>query len=171
MSKKDGLKPEIMECNKNCRCDKNCYNRLVQRGRTLPLEIFMTKTCGFGLRCPQDIVTGQFIDVYLGEVVTESVLVKRENAQEEGEPSYLFSLDWFNTGRNNVVDQSKVFYQIDGATFGTSMRYINHSCNANCGVFPVMLQEYDEKIYGLAVFALKDILATSELTFGLRTFS
>ena len=149
---------EIMECNNNCHCEEDCYNRVVQRGRTLPLEVFMTETCGFGIRCPQNIVKGQFIDVYLGELVTESMLERREKAAEEGEPSYLFSLDWFNEKGNTV------FYQIDGANFGTPMRFVNHSCNANCAVFSVMLKEYDQSIYGLAVFALKDIPATTELT-------
>lgn len=158
LSKEESAWTEIVECNNNCSCDKGCYNRVVQRGRTLPLEIFMTRACGFGLRCPRDIVKGQFIDVYLGEVVPEAMLIKRENAQEEGEPSYLFTLDWFNENPSNV------FYQIDGANFGTSMRFVNHSCNSNCGVFPVMLKEYDENIYGLAVFALKDIPAMTELT-------
>jgi [histone H3]-lysine9 N-trimethyltransferase SUV39H len=149
---------EIMECNNNCRCDAGCYNRVVQRGRTLPLEVFMTETCGFGIRCPQNIVKGQFIDVYLGELVTESMLERREKAAEEGEPSYLFSLDWFNEKGNTI------FYQIDGANFGTPMRFVNHSCNANCAVFSVMLKEYDQSIYGLAVFALKEIPAMTELT-------
>ena len=158
MEKEGASKSEIMECNNNCRCDSGCYNRLVQRGRTLPMEIFMTKSCGFGLRCPKDIVKGQFIDVYLGELITESMLVLRENAQENGEPSYLFSLDWFNE------QQPVVFYQIDGANFGTPMRFINHSCNANLRVFPTMSKEYDQNIYALAIFAMKDIPAMTELT-------
>lgn len=152
----DVIRHEIMECNNNCRCDRGCCNRLVQRGRTLPLEIFMTESYGFGLRCPKNIVRGQFVELYLGEVVTELGLEKRENAQQEGEPSYVFSLDWFKKLGN--------LYHIDSANFGTSMRYINHSCNANCAVFPVMLKEYDQNIYGLAVFAVKDISAMVELT-------
>lgn len=158
LSKTDAARSEIVECNNNCHCDKGCFNRVVQQGRTLPLEIFMTKSCGFSLRCPRDVVKGQFIDVYLGELVTEATLIKREDAQDDGEPSYLFTLDWFNE------KVPYVHYQIDGKTFGSSVRFVNHSCNANCGVFPVMLKEYDQNIYGLAVFALKDIPAMTELT-------
>jgi histone-lysine N-methyltransferase SUV39H len=44
----DGEKSEIVECNPNCGCGADCWNRVVQKGRTLPLEIFMTAKCGFG---------------------------------------------------------------------------------------------------------------------------
>ena len=158
MTRTEIAKSEIVECNNNCHCDDGCFNRVVQRGRTLPLEIFKTQFCGFGLHCPQNIVRGQFIDVYLGELITEAMLDKRESAQTDGEPSYLFTLDWFNEKVNHV------FYHIDGEHFGSPMRFINHSCNANCAVFPVMLNEYDQNIYGLAVFALKDIPAMTDLT-------
>jgi histone-lysine N-methyltransferase SUV39H len=38
----------IYECNELCNCGKNCKNRLVQRGRTVPLEIFRTAGRDFG---------------------------------------------------------------------------------------------------------------------------
>ena len=44
----DGEKSEIIECNRNCGCASDCWNRVVQKGRTIPLEIFMTAKCGFG---------------------------------------------------------------------------------------------------------------------------
>ena len=43
-----GRKSEIVECNESCGCGPTCWNRVVQKGRMLPLEIFMTKKCGFG---------------------------------------------------------------------------------------------------------------------------
>ena len=44
----EGEKSEIVECNRNCGCESDCWNRVVQKGRTLPLEVFMTAKCGFG---------------------------------------------------------------------------------------------------------------------------
>lgn len=44
----DDERSEIIECNQNCGCGADCWNRVVQKGRTLPLEIFMTAKCGFG---------------------------------------------------------------------------------------------------------------------------
>ena len=38
----------IFECNKKCNCESNCKNRVVQHGRTVPLEIFKTSNRGWG---------------------------------------------------------------------------------------------------------------------------
>lgn len=38
----------IYECNPQCRCGPDCKTRLVQKGRTVPLEIFKTKNRGWG---------------------------------------------------------------------------------------------------------------------------
>jgi len=38
----------IYECNELCNCGKNCKNRLVQKGRKVPLQIFRTPGRGFG---------------------------------------------------------------------------------------------------------------------------
>lgn len=38
----------VYECNPRCACGPRCKSRLVQRGRTVPLEIFKTETRGFG---------------------------------------------------------------------------------------------------------------------------
>lgn len=107
-----------------------------------------------GLRSPQNVVKGQFIDLYLGEVITEAELESRELATE-GAPSYIFSLDWF---------QQKDVYYVDSLNFGTPTRFLNHSCNPNCRVFTVILNPADSKVYGLAFFATRDILAGTELT-------
>ena len=40
---------EIIECDEACRCGPQCSTRVVQKGRDIPLEIFMTKECGFGM--------------------------------------------------------------------------------------------------------------------------
>jgi hypothetical protein len=38
----------IFECNHMCSCGPSCSNRVVQRGRKIPLEIFKTKDKGWG---------------------------------------------------------------------------------------------------------------------------
>lgn len=38
----------IFECSSRCGCSEKCWNRVVQRGRTLPLEIFYTGKKGLG---------------------------------------------------------------------------------------------------------------------------
>ena len=106
-----------------------------------------------GLRSPENIIKGQFIDIYLGEIITETELESRELAME-GAPSYIFSLDWFH---------AKDVYYVDSLNFGTPSRFMNHSCNPNCRVFTVILNRADEKVYFLAFFAIRDIPAGTEL--------
>ena len=44
-----GSRQEIIECNPFCGCDDTCWNRMAQRGRIVPLQIFTTQKCGFGM--------------------------------------------------------------------------------------------------------------------------
>lgn len=90
----------IYECTPYCGCDGGCWNRVVQHGRTVCLGIFHTGiealvsfaeihdesrnrltcvTCP-GLRSPDCVRAGQFIDCYLGEVITAEKAELRENS-------------------------------------------------------------------------------------------
>jgi [histone H3]-lysine9 N-trimethyltransferase SUV39H len=150
-----GTRQEIYECNDSCNCSKECLNRVVQKGRTIPLQIFMTRRCGFGIRSPQPIKKGQFIDVYLGELLTTEAIIEYEMAATEKSSSYVFSLDFF-------VEAS---YHIQGLHFGSPTRFINHSCNPNTRIFTVMMNHADQKIFKIAYFAIRDIPAKKEITF------
>ena len=152
---------EITECNQLCGCGPACWNRVVQKGRTLPLDIFQTSNnTGFGVRSSKPIARGQFIDVYLGEVITQSELEARESAKEENASSYIYSLDWWND-----INHTSNHYQVDGENFGTAMRFVNHSCNPNTRTFTVQTGHHaDKKLYYLAFFAVRDVAAGEEIT-------
>jgi [histone H3]-lysine9 N-trimethyltransferase SUV39H len=147
---------EISECTSECACAAtgSCTNRLVTMGRTVPLEIFETPKCGFGVCSLVDIVRGQFIDLYLGEVITQVELERRENAKEENASSYIYSLDWFSQQQT---------YHVDGENFGTAMRFVNHCCSPNARNFTVQTNKNDKHVYYLAFFAIKDIPAGTEI--------
>ncbi|KAL2871989.1 histone-lysine N-methyltransferase Clr4 [Aspergillus lucknowensis] len=148
----------IYECNALCGCPEGCWNRVITHGRSVRLEIFHTGLRGFGLRSPDLIRAGQFIDLYLGEVITSKHADEREKAAvTRNAPSYLFSLDFFNNDDN--------IYVVDGATFGAPTRFMNHSCNPNCRMFAVSRTHGDQYLYDLAFFALRDIPPNTELTF------
>ena len=152
----DGSQQEIVECNSKCACNEYCINRRVQKGRTVPLEIFMTKRYGFGLRSSQPIKKGQFIDVYWGELLLTEEIEDYENAVDEQSCSYIFSLDYFN---------EKAYYHVQSIHFGGPTRFINHSCSPNARTLTVMVSSADKKMYKLAYFAIKDIPAMAEITF------
>lgn len=70
---------------------------------------------------------------------------------------YLFDLDFL------ISDDS--IYVIDGQKLGSPTRFMNHSCNPNCRMFPVSRNHGDNRLYDLAFFALRDIEPMTELTF------
>lgn len=47
-SKLHASKVPIYECHQGCCCTVNCPNRVVERGRTVPLQIFRTEDRGWG---------------------------------------------------------------------------------------------------------------------------
>lgn len=150
-------KVRIFECGEFCSCPLTCVNRVVQKGRKVALQIFETRRCGFGVRSSDNIYRGQFIDLYLGEIITPGELEKREAVWEEDTPSYVLSLDVF------ISDEQKM-YHVDGGVFGSVTRFVNHSCEPNCTVLPVVLSSDTKQIYHVAFFAIKDIPAGTELT-------
>ncbi|KAK6006399.1 hypothetical protein QM012_006809 [Aureobasidium pullulans] len=156
----------IYECNELCRCGSGCKNRLVQKGRTVPLEIFKTLKRGFGLRCPIDLKRGQYIDRYLGELITDTEASAREASGIFDKASYLFTLDKYvqDDGEPDSLRRSDC-YVADGEKMGGLTRFINHSCDPNCRLFTVSYNRFDRRIYDLAFFALDNIPAGTELTF------
>ncbi|KAK5095584.1 hypothetical protein LTS08_007976 [Lithohypha guttulata] len=147
----------IYECNDYCGCDQRCTNRVVQNGRTIPLQIFDTDNRGFGVKPMRDIARGQFIDLYLGEVLTVGEVERREDAVEENAMSYFMSLDVFTTDENSTL-------LVDGANFGSVMRFVNHSCEPNAKTVPVVLSKDTKHLYHVAFFAIKDIPKGIEIT-------
>ncbi|KAJ5494190.1 hypothetical protein N7463_010277 [Penicillium fimorum] len=155
----------IYECNSRCGCSgARCWNHVVQKGRTVRLEIFDTGSRGFGLRSPDLIHRGQFIDLYLGEVITKAEADERENLTDGSyTQSYLFSLDWYVKDDDDEEQNMKV---IDGRKFGSATRFMNHSCSPNCKIVPVCTTNHaDEYLYNLAFFAYRDIAPGTEMTF------
>ncbi|VDP00798.1 unnamed protein product [Soboliphyme baturini] len=65
------LSTGVFECNRLCKCDKRCPNRLVQLPAFVHLQVFKTADKGWGVRALHDIPKGCFISVYAGEVLTD----------------------------------------------------------------------------------------------------
>lgn len=161
----------IYECNDKCSCGRVCKNRVVQKGRTVPLEIFKTDIRGWGLRATQDLQKGQFVDTYCGEIITNEEADRREERAGKGKASYLYSLDKFvdDDDVEETIYRKKITYQncyvMDGQFQGGPTRFINHSCKPNCRQFAVSMSKNDRNIYVLAFFASEAIPKGTELTF------
>ncbi|RPA97494.1 SET domain-containing protein [Choiromyces venosus 120613-1] len=85
----------ITECNEFCPCPSTCPNKVVGRGRTVKLQIFMTTNRGWGLCTLEPIQKGTYIDSYLGLVITREEAERRGTHFEQSGLSYLFDLDFY----------------------------------------------------------------------------
>lgn len=147
----------IYECNKKCKCDINCPNRVVQRGRIYPLCIFRTDNDrGWGVKTLQRIPFGKFVCRYVGEVITSEEAEKRGKEYDALGRTYLFDLDY------NSSDDP---YTVDATKLGNLSHFINHSCEPNLGVWAVWADCLDPNLPMLALFALRDIEKGEELSF------
>ncbi|KAE9981449.1 hypothetical protein EG328_011600 [Venturia inaequalis] len=154
----------IFECNDNCGCSVKhgeaghaCKTRVVQNGRQVGLEIFRTTDRGW-----EALAAGQFIDTYLGEVITGEEADRRSSTAAKGKDSYLFTLDKFLADLEDLAQEP---YVIDGEFVGGPSRFINHSCDPNCAVYAVCKDKNNLYQYDLAFFALRHIRPGEELTF------
>lgn len=158
----------IYECHEGCHCDKaHCPNRIVERGRQIPLQIFRTKDRGWGVKTMRDVKRGQFIDCYLGEVITpEEANNRRENATKaQRKDLYLFGLDKFTNPESPDPRLRGAPLEVDGEFKSGPTRFINHSCDPNSRFFARVGDLSDKHLHDLALFALCDIAKGTELTF------
>jgi histone-lysine N-methyltransferase SUV39H len=156
----------IYECNHLCNCGEACKTRVTHRGRKVSLEIFKTATRGWGLKTLQDLKRGQFIDFYYGQMVRKEISEERLNQATSSEKnSYIFAMDKFKDNPVSEWEEPMHKFDIDGEFIGGPVRFMNHSCDPNCRQFVVSWNKNDPRVYNLALFALTDISAGTELTF------
>lgn len=147
----------IIECNESCRCVSQCGNRLVQNGplKYLYMQICKNKLKGLGLFSYNHILRGMFICEYAGEVITKSQALRRhEHNQAQGKMNYIFCLQ-------EHINEEILQTFIDPSKFGNIGRYINHSCEPNCEIIPVRV---NNPIPKLAIFSSTDIFPGTEIT-------
>ncbi|KAK8131627.1 hypothetical protein PG984_008065 [Apiospora sp. TS-2023a] len=157
----------IYECHEGCACGPDCPNRVVERGRKLPLQVFRTKNRGWGVKCPVDIKKGQFIDKYLGEIITPKEADRRRAKSDiaQRKDVYLFALDKFSDPESPDERLRGPPLEVDGEFMSGPTRFINHSCDPNLRIFARVGDHADKHIHDLAFFAIMDIPKGTELSF------
>lgn len=148
----------IYECNLSCECGPKCKNRVVQKGRRIPLQVFKTQSKGWGVRSNQFIPKGSFIEEYIGEVIKVEEGDSRGVVYDKLGCSYLFDMDF-------AQSELPTAYVIDSYTLGNVSRFFNHSCSPNLEVYAVFYDSADNQMHRLAFFAKRDILKDEELCF------
>ncbi|KAL2238714.1 UNVERIFIED_CONTAM: putative inactive histone-lysine N-methyltransferase SUVR2 [Sesamum indicum] len=155
----------IKECWWKCGCNKQCGNRVVQRGISRNLQVYMTpEGKGWGLRTLEDLPKGAFVCEYVGEVLTNAELFERVLRSPKGEKhSYpvLLDADWCAEG----VLKDEEALCLDATYYGNVARFINHRCyDSNLVEIPVEVETPDHHYYHLAFFTTRKVKAMEELT-------
>ncbi|RPD81568.1 SET domain-containing protein [Lentinus tigrinus ALCF2SS1-7] len=154
---------EAIECNDSCSCDETCPNRVAQRPRDVAIEVFRTRNCGWGARATVALPPGKVLGIYTGSVFPPAITRREEADTYEGErKSYIFDLD-VREGADDDDEADK--YSVDGYAHGNWTRFVNHSCEPNLRVYPVVWDTIPElnQPY-LAFVAMKNIPPRTELT-------
>ncbi|KAL9653329.1 hypothetical protein ABK040_001965 [Willaertia magna] len=151
----------IVECNRNCNCKNyNCRNHVVQKGSKIKFTVFKTKNRGWGLKTNERLQKGQFVEEYVGELITELVAEKRGKEYDSQNESYLF--DMYHGDEDDYICSE---FTIDSKCYGNVTRFINHSCEPNTLPYLVCNEIRDARYGIVAFFCKRDIREGEELTF------
>ncbi|KAG0629896.1 hypothetical protein M758_1G137900 [Ceratodon purpureus] len=157
----------VKECSSKCGCSKQCGNRVVQRGISRRLEVFMTpEGKGWGIRTLEDLPAGAFAFEYIGEILTNTEMWERNNqvhANGGGFHTYPLTLDGDWGSEANLKDEEALC--LDATFFGNVARFLNHRClDANLMNMPVEIETPDRHYYHVAFFTNRRVKAKEELT-------
>ncbi|WOK98051.1 putative inactive histone-lysine N-methyltransferase SUVR2 isoform X1 [Canna indica] len=159
------LRKFIKECWSKCGCSMHCGNRVVQRGITRNLQVYLTsKEKGWGLRTSEKLPRGAFVCEYVGEILTNTELYDR-TMQTTGNAKHtypvLLDADWGAEG--SLKDEEALC--LDATFYGNVARFINHRCSdANMIEIPVEVETPDHHYYHLAFFTTRKVEPFEELT-------
>ncbi|KAJ0742413.1 putative [histone H3]-lysine(4) N-trimethyltransferase chromatin remodeling SET family [Helianthus annuus] len=155
----------IKECWLKCGCNKQCGNRVVQRGIQRKLQVFMTPGGkGWGLRTLEDLPKGAFVCEYVGEILTNAEYYDRvsKNSNKD-EHAYLVLLDADWGEESEIKDEEALC--LDATYCGNVARFINHRCfDSNLVEIPVEIENPDHHYYHIAFFTTRKVKALEELT-------
>ncbi|KAF0893843.1 hypothetical protein E2562_029718 [Oryza meyeriana var. granulata] len=103
-----------------CRCGVYCKNQRFQKCQYARTRLVKTEGRGWGLLADENIMAGQFVIEYCGEVISWKEAKRRSQAYETQGlmDAYIIYLN---------ADES-----IDATKKGSLARFINHSCQPNC---------------------------------------
>jgi len=87
---------QVVECNLWCSCNDTCGNRVAQRPRRFPMEVYKTADRGWAVRVTVGVRRGEVVGIFTGELFEKKD--EEDQYRTDGsyrEPAYTYSLDWF----------------------------------------------------------------------------
>ncbi|TVU15005.1 hypothetical protein EJB05_38503, partial [Eragrostis curvula] len=166
-------KPLVYECGPSCKCPPTCHNRVGQHGIKFRLQVFKTKSMGWGVRTLDYIPCGSFVCEYIGEVLED------EEAQKRTNDEYLFAIGhnyydevlWEGLSRSIPALQKgpgngdEAGFAVDASEMGNFAKFINHSCTPNLYAQNVLYDHDDITMPHIMFFACEDIRPHEELAY------
>ncbi|KAJ1272095.1 hypothetical protein BS78_06G176500 [Paspalum vaginatum] len=166
-------KPLVYECGPACKCPPTCHNRVGQHGLKFRLQVFKTKSMGWGVRTLDFIPSGSFVCEYIGEVLDD------EEAQKRTTDEYLFAIGhnyydeslWEGLSRSIPSLQKgpgkddEAGFAVDASEMGNFAKFINHSCTPNLYAQNVLYDHEDISVPHIMFFACDDIRPHQELAY------
>ena len=146
------------ECGYACTCITSpvkCRNRKLQAGLVCPLSLYyFGPQKGWGVKACQFIKQGDFVIEYVGEVISEHEMERRERACDE-QRRYVFT----------PKSRSKEQCYIDAHAVRNLAAFINFGCAPNLELKSVRSLSGDKRLDRVAFYAKRDIEAGTELTY------
>ncbi|RLM74172.1 histone-lysine N-methyltransferase, H3 lysine-9 specific SUVH5-like [Panicum miliaceum] len=166
-------KPLVYECGPSCKCPPTCHNRVGQHGLKFRLQVFKTKSMGWGVRTLDFIPSGSFVCEYIGEVLED------EEAQKRMTDEYLFAIGhnyydetlWEGLSRSipslqkGPGKEDEAGFAVDASVMGNFAKFINHSCTPNLYAQNVLYDHEDISVPHIMFFASDDIRPHQELAY------
>ncbi|KAJ3067742.1 histone methyltransferase set2 [Podochytrium sp. JEL0797] len=140
----------FLECSADdCPCGYNCQNRRFWNKQYAPIRVIKTELKGYGLKATKALKRGQFVIEYCGEVIPQSMFLKRVREYSETGAKHFY---FMSIKTDEVIDACKK---------GNIARFMNHSCVPNC--------ELQKWVVGnqirMGFFTVSDVAAGEELSF------
>ncbi|KAJ3709979.1 hypothetical protein C8R42DRAFT_597917 [Lentinula raphanica] len=147
----------VFECNSLCGCGEECRNRVVSRGRQVPITLKKTHKKGWGVFASSVIPKGTFIGIYSGELLGHEESEERAIKYDEFGRTYLFDIDCETL--IHTPNRAR-HYTIDAYHAGN-----NHSCDPNAALTPVYIDVDEIERPLLTIFSKRRIRPGEEITF------
>ncbi|KAL9881119.1 SET domain containing 2 isoform 1-T6 [Glossina fuscipes fuscipes] len=139
----------MIECGLDCNVKERCTNKRFQKFLCSPCRVFRTEKKGFGIMADIEILPGEFIMEYVGEVIDSEEFENRRLTYSRDKNRHYY----FMALRSDAI--------IDATIKGNISRFINHSCDPNA-------ETQKWTVNGelrIGFFSRKSIMPGEEITF------
>lgn len=126
-----------------------CRNASIQRATPKHTVLGDSGIHGMGLYACEDMVSGDLVGEYKGEIITKEEADRRGAVYEHQKLSYLFSLN--------------ATQEIDSTYFGNKVRFINHAHSSRANLYPRIIMV--NAVHRIGLYASRKIKSGEELFF------